>query len=222
MTIKFITRGNNLTWWEGMCCICYGTFRWYGGFSKQILTYGCLQSDLSLDELHFFFSNIIYVCWKNRSARRKPRRYRDNEQTMTSLIGKLPQKPWKISHRNPTQITTLHIPNQHYRRKHSSRMSSSTKRQVLWSSSSSSSPSPLAQCLLKIKGHLKLQPYFRMHNNSDNSGECHLPHVVESTDIVLLLSALLTEDSDVLFSPDSKLNTHKKRLECYSCKCHHI
>ena len=135
---------------------------------------------------------------------------------------KTPQKPWKISHRNPTQITTLHIPNQHYRRKHSSTMSSSTKRQVVWSSSSSSSPSPLAQCLLKIKGHLKLQPYFRMHNNSDNSGECHLPHVVESTDIVLLLSALLTEDSDVLFSPDSKLNTHKKRLECYSCKCHHI
>ena len=76
-----------------MCCICYGTFRWYGGFSKQILTYGCLQSDLSLDELHFFFSNIIHVCWKNRSTRRKPRRYRDSEQTMSSLIGKLPKSP---------------------------------------------------------------------------------------------------------------------------------
>ena len=39
-----------------------------------------------------------------------------------------------------------------------------------------------------------------MHNHSDASGgEGYLPHVVESSDVFLLLSVLLTEDSNVLF-----------------------
>ena len=40
--------------------LCYGAFRRYGDFSKQILTYDCLQSDLSLNELHLlFFKHIL-------------------------------------------------------------------------------------------------------------------------------------------------------------------
>ena len=133
------------------------------------------------------------------------------------------ENSWKPCNRNPTQNISSHIPNPHQHRKHSSWKSSSAKRQHVWGNSSSSSPSSLARCPLKIKGHLKLQPYFRMHNNSDTSGgECYLPHVVESSDVFLLLSALLTEDCDVLFSPAWKLNTQKKRLECYTCKCDHI